>query len=151
MSESQASCPSLNLLQITGNQLQDWSEVRKFGLLYPSLSTLVLANNGLSSVGDTKETLEHLFPNLRSINLNNSGWFLCACSVFREWFKERMRAGNKSFSFSNTGLSKWEDIERLSFFPKLEDVKAQGIPLLQTYSTQERRSLLLAQLVKHSF
>lgn len=116
VSESQTTCPSLRLLQITDNQLQDWAEVRKFGLLYPSLSTLVLANNSVDSVGDTKETLEHLFPNLRSINLNNSG------------------------------LSKWIDIERLNFFPKLVEVKAKGIPLLQSYSTEERRSLLLAQL-----
>ncbi|XP_017275447.1 tubulin-specific chaperone cofactor E-like protein [Kryptolebias marmoratus] len=116
VSESQTSCPSLSLLQITDNQLQDWAEVRKFGRLYPSLSTLVLAKNSVNSVEDTKETLERLFPNLRSINLNNSG------------------------------LSKWEDIERLNFFPKLEEVKAQGIPLLQPYSSQERRSLLLAQL-----
>lgn len=116
VSESQTACPSLRLLQITDNQLQDWAEVRKFGLLYPSLSTLVLANNSVDSVGDTKETLEHLFPNLRSINLNNSG------------------------------LSKWIDIERLNFFPKLVEVKAKGIPLLQSYSTEERRSLLLAQL-----
>nr|XP_015817512.2 tubulin-specific chaperone cofactor E-like protein [Nothobranchius furzeri]XP_015817514.2 tubulin-specific chaperone cofactor E-like protein [Nothobranchius furzeri]XP_015817515.2 tubulin-specific chaperone cofactor E-like protein [Nothobranchius furzeri]XP_054587014.1 tubulin-specific chaperone cofactor E-like protein [Nothobranchius furzeri] len=116
VSESRASCSSLSLLQITDNQLQDWAEVRKFGRLYPRLSTLVLANNSINSVEDTKETLEHLFPNLRSINLNNSG------------------------------LSKWEDIEKLTFFPKLEEVKAQGIPLLQSYSSQERRSLLLAQL-----
>ncbi|XP_037543737.1 tubulin-specific chaperone cofactor E-like protein [Nematolebias whitei] len=116
VSESQASCPSLNLLQITDNRLQDWAEVRKFGRLYPSLSTLVLAKNSVNSVEDTKETLERLFPNLRSINLNNSG------------------------------LSKWEDIKRLNFFPKLEEVKARGIPLLQPYSSQERRSLLLAQL-----
>ncbi|KAM6907346.1 tubulin-specific chaperone cofactor E-like protein isoform 1-T2 [Xenentodon cancila] len=116
VSESQKSCPSLHLLQITDNQLQDWAEVRKFGQLYPSLSTLVLANNSVDSVGDSKETLENLFPNLRSINLNNSG------------------------------LSEWKDIEKLNFFPKLEEVKAKGIPLLQPYSTEERRSLLLAQL-----
>lgn len=73
MSESPAACPSLRLLQITDNQLQDWSEVRKFGLLYPSLSTLVLANNSVGSVSDSKKTLEGLFPKLRSINLNNSG------------------------------------------------------------------------------
>lgn len=47
--------------------------------------------------------------------------------------------------FFHSGLSKWEDIERLNFFPKLEEVKAMGIPLLQPYTTQERRSLLLAQ------
>ncbi|XP_036974939.1 tubulin-specific chaperone cofactor E-like protein isoform X1 [Acanthopagrus latus] len=116
VSESQKSCPSLRLLQITENQLQHWAEVRKLGMIYPSLNTLVLANNSVESVDDSQETLQLLFPNLRSINLNNSG------------------------------LSKWEDIERLNFFPKLEDVKAKGIPLLQPYTTHERRSLLLAQL-----
>ncbi|XP_042354833.1 tubulin-specific chaperone cofactor E-like protein [Plectropomus leopardus] len=116
VSVSQTSCPSLRLLQITDNQLHQWAEVRKFGQMYPSLSTLVLANNSVDSVDDTQETLQRLFPNLRSINLNNSG------------------------------LSKWEDIERLNFFPKLEEVKAKGIPLLQPYTTHERRCLLLAQL-----
>ncbi|XP_029304496.1 tubulin-specific chaperone cofactor E-like protein isoform X2 [Cottoperca gobio] len=116
VSESPTSCPSLRLLQITDNQLQEWAEVRKFGQIYPSLITLVLANNSVDSVGDTPETLPQLFPNLRSINLNNSG------------------------------LSKWADIERLNFFPKLKEVKLKGIPLLQTYSNHERCSLLLAQL-----
>ncbi|XP_022616589.1 tubulin-specific chaperone cofactor E-like protein [Seriola dumerili] len=116
VSESQTPCPSLRLLQITDNQLQHWAEVRKFGAMYPCLNTLVLANNSVDSVGDTRETLQHLYPNLRSINLNNAG------------------------------LSKWEDIERLNFFPKLEEVKVMGIPLLQPYTTHERRSLLLAQL-----
>ncbi|XP_074468244.1 tubulin-specific chaperone cofactor E-like protein [Sebastes fasciatus] len=116
VSESQTSCPSLRLLQITDNQLQEWAEVRKFGQMYPSLRTLILANNSVDAVGDTQETLRRLFPNLRSINLNNSG------------------------------LSRWEDIERLSCFPKLEEVKAKGIPLLQPYTPFERHSLLLAQL-----
>ncbi len=79
VSESQTSCPSLRLLQITDNQLQEWAQVRKFGMMYPSLSTLVLANNSVDSVGDTQDTLQRLFPNLRSINLNNSG--LCTFSA----------------------------------------------------------------------
>uniref|UniRef100_A0AAQ4RUV1 F-box/LRR-repeat protein 15/At3g58940/PEG3-like LRR domain-containing protein n=1 Tax=Gasterosteus aculeatus aculeatus TaxID=481459 RepID=A0AAQ4RUV1_GASAC len=116
VSESQTSCPSLRLLQITDNQLEAWAEVRKFGQMYPSLRTLVLANNSVDSVGDSHDALQQLFPNLRSINLNNSG------------------------------LSRWEDIERLNFFPKLEEVKAKGIPLLESYTTHDRRSLLLAQL-----
>lgn len=73
VSQSNTSCPSLRLLQITDNQLQEWAEVRKLGMMYPSLSTLVLANNSVDSVGDTQETLQRLFPSLRSINLNNSG------------------------------------------------------------------------------
>ncbi|XP_056296523.1 tubulin-specific chaperone cofactor E-like protein isoform X2 [Pseudoliparis swirei] len=116
ISESQTSCPSLRLLQVTDNQLQEWAEVRKFGKMYPNLTTLVLANNSVGSVGDTHDALQQLFPNLRSINLNNSG------------------------------LRTWEDIERLNFFPKLEEIKAKGIPLLQPYTTHERRSFLLAQL-----
>lgn len=114
--QSDAPCPSLRLLQITDNQLERWAEVRKFGLMYPHLSTLVLANNSVRSLDDSQDTLQRLFPNLRSINLNNSG------------------------------LSEWDDIERLNYFPKLEEVKAKGIPLLQRYGNQERRSLLLAQL-----
>ncbi|XP_051903245.1 tubulin-specific chaperone cofactor E-like protein [Hippocampus zosterae] len=116
VSQSRTSCPSLRLLQITDNHLRDWAEVRKFGQMYPSLSELVLANNNVECVGDTREALQRLFPNLRCINLNNSR------------------------------LSKWEDIERLNFLPKLQEVKVMGIPLLQPYSTQKRRSLLLAQL-----
>jgi len=71
--ESGTPCPSLRLLQITDNQLRAWAEVRKLGAMYPRLEMLVLANNGLDSVEDGPETLERLFPNLRSINLNNSG------------------------------------------------------------------------------
>lgn len=43
------------------------------------------------------------------------------------------------------GLSQWEDIEKLNFLPKLEEVRLQGIPLLQTYTNTERRSLMIAQ------
>lgn len=114
--EAPAPCPSLRLLQITDNQLQDWAEVRKFGPMYPGLDTLVLANNCLNGVEESPETLHHLFPNLRSVNLNNSG------------------------------LSRWNDIEKLNFFPKLEEVRMMGIPLLQSYTNQERRSLIVAQL-----
>ncbi|XP_017550261.1 tubulin folding cofactor E-like a isoform X3 [Pygocentrus nattereri] len=109
-------CTSLRLLHITDNSLHDWSEVRKFGSMFPSLDTLVLANNNLSSILESGDNLCRLFPNLRSINLHNSG------------------------------LNRWEDIEKLNFLPKLEEVRLQGIPLLQTYTNTERRSLMIAQL-----
>lgn len=66
---SGGACPSLRLLHLTDNQLRDWSEVRKLGAMFPSLGSLVLANNRVASVDDCGET----FANLRSINLNNSG------------------------------------------------------------------------------
>ncbi|TTO95312.1 Tubulin-specific chaperone cofactor E-like protein [Bagarius yarrelli] len=109
-------CPSLRLLHITDNSLQDWSEVRKFGIMFPSLDTLVLANNHLNSILESEDNIRRLFANLRSINLHNSG------------------------------LSQWEDIEKLNCLPKLEEVRLQGIPLLQNYTNTERRSLMIAQL-----
>uniref|UniRef100_A0A672JFY4 Tubulin folding cofactor E-like a n=1 Tax=Salarias fasciatus TaxID=181472 RepID=A0A672JFY4_SALFA len=116
VSASSVACPTLRLLHITDNSLQHWAEVRKFGSLFPSLDTLVMANNNLASIQDNKDILQRLFPNLRSINLNNSG------------------------------LNRWEDIEKLNYFPKLEEVRLQGIPLLQAYTNAERRSLMIAQL-----
>ncbi|XP_029302125.1 tubulin folding cofactor E-like a [Cottoperca gobio] len=116
VSASSVACSTLRLLHITDNSLQDWAEVRKFGYMFPSLDTLVMANNNLASIQDNKDVLWRLFPKLRSINLHNSG------------------------------LNRWEDIEKLNFFPKLVEVRLQGIPLLQTYTNTERRSLMIAQL-----
>ncbi|KAJ7990287.1 hypothetical protein DPEC_G00298750 [Dallia pectoralis] len=109
-------CHSLRLLHITDNDLEDWTEVRKIGSMFPGLETLVMANCNLSCIQDSGDTLGRLFPNLRSINLHNSG------------------------------LSRWEDIEKLNHFPKLEDVRLLGIPLLQNYTNTERRSLMVAHL-----
>ncbi|KAK1900121.1 Tubulin-specific chaperone cofactor E-like protein [Dissostichus eleginoides] len=110
----------LRLLHITDNSLKDWAEVRKFGSMFPSLDTLIMANNNLASIEDSKDILLRLFPKLRSINLHNSG------------------------------LNRWEDIEKLNFFPRLEEVRLQGIPLLQTYTNTEQRSLMVAHVVTDS-
>ncbi|KAF5909768.1 tubulin-specific chaperone cofactor E-like protein, partial [Clarias magur] len=113
---SHVPCQSLRLLHITDNLLQDWGEVRKLGLLYPRLTSLVLANNSLSSIHEPEESLQYLFPNLHSINLHNSG------------------------------LKCWEDIENLKFFPKLREICLMGIPLFEPYTNLERRYLTIAHL-----
>ncbi|XP_039224421.1 tubulin-specific chaperone cofactor E-like protein isoform X1 [Crotalus tigris] len=113
---SPACCNSLKLLHITDNNLKDWTEIRKLGIMFPSLDTLVLANNNLSTIEDSEDSLARLFPNLRSISLHKSG------------------------------LHSWEDIDKLNSFPKLEEVRLLGIPLLQPYTTEERRKLVIARL-----
>lgn len=113
---SPCSYPSLRLLHITDNNLTDWAELHKLGQMFPGLDTLILANNPLTSIVDSQETLARLFPNLRSINLHNSG------------------------------LSSWDDIDKLKAFPKLEEVRLLGIALLQNYSEEERRKLVIARL-----
>ncbi|KAM7050499.1 tubulin-specific chaperone cofactor E-like protein isoform 3-T6 [Molossus nigricans] len=107
---------SLKLLHITDNNLQDWTEIRKLGAMFPSLDTLVLANNHLHAIEEPDDSLARLFPNLRSISLHKSG------------------------------LQSWEDIDKLNSFPKLEEVRLLGIPLLQPYTTEERRKLVIARL-----
>ncbi|XP_066495643.1 tubulin-specific chaperone cofactor E-like protein isoform X1 [Tiliqua scincoides] len=110
-------CHSLKLLHITDNNLKDWTEIRKLGIMFPSLSTLVLANNYLTTIEDSEDSLARLFPNLRSISLHKSA-----------------------------GLHCWEDIDKLNSFPKLEEVRLLGIPLLQPYTNEERRKLVIARL-----
>ncbi|KAE8592277.1 hypothetical protein XENTR_v10018711 [Xenopus tropicalis] len=107
---------SLKLLHITDNNLQDWSDIRKLGTMFPCLDTLVLANNNLSKIEDSEESLARLFPNLRSISLHKAG------------------------------LNSWRDIEKLNALPKLEEVRLLGIPLVEPYSTEERRKLVIARL-----
>ncbi|XP_026565004.1 tubulin-specific chaperone cofactor E-like protein isoform X3 [Pseudonaja textilis] len=114
---SPACCNSLKLLHITDNNLKDWTEIRKLGIMFPSLDTLVLANNSLSTIEDSEDSLARLFPNLRSISLHKSA-----------------------------GLHSWEDVDKLNSFPKLEEVRLLGIPLLQPYTTEERRKLVIARL-----
>ncbi|XP_042331031.1 tubulin-specific chaperone cofactor E-like protein isoform X2 [Sceloporus undulatus] len=109
-------CHSLKLLHITDNNLKDWTEIRKLGVMFPSLDTLVLANNYLTTIEDPEDALARLFPNLRSISLHKSG------------------------------LHSWEDIDKLNSFPKLEEVRLLGIPLLQPYTNEERRKLVIARL-----
>lgn len=109
-------CHSLKLLHITDNNLKDWTEIRKLGIMFPSLDTLVLANNYLTTIEDSEDSLARLFPNLRSISLHKSG------------------------------LQCWEDIDKLNSFPKLEEVRLLGIPLLQPYTNEERRKLVIARL-----
>ncbi|XP_072342389.1 tubulin-specific chaperone cofactor E-like protein [Scyliorhinus torazame] len=113
---SPCSYPSLRLLHITDNNITDWAEVHKLGQMFPGLNTLILANNNLINITDSHGTLARLFQNLRSVNLHNSG------------------------------LSSWDDIDKLKAFPKLEEVRLLGIPLLQSYSEEERRKLIIARL-----
>lgn len=52
----------------------------------------------------------------------------------------------KSLSLNDTLLNTWEDIDALKRFPVLTDVSLMGIPLLNQYSDQVKRQLLVARL-----
>ena len=52
----------------------------------------------------------------------------------------------KILNLNDTLLNTWEDIEALKCFPQLTDVSLMGIPLLNQFSDQEKRQLLIARL-----
>uniref|UniRef100_A0A8C7DNV8 Tubulin folding cofactor E like n=1 Tax=Oncorhynchus kisutch TaxID=8019 RepID=A0A8C7DNV8_ONCKI len=76
----------------------------------------------------------------------------CAASTSTTQFLLLLCFCTSLFPLCRTGnplkirLNRWEDIERLNFFPKLEEVRLMGLPLLQPYTNKERRSLTVAQL-----
>ena len=52
----------------------------------------------------------------------------------------------KVLNLNDTLLDSWEAIDALKRFPGLTDVSLMGIPLLDQYSDQEKRQLLIARL-----
>lgn len=78
--------------------------------------------------------------NISAINWSNFFCYvyLLTCVLFRVYLNNM---------FLKLGLQSWEDIDKLNSFPKLEEVRLLGIPLLQPYSTEERRKLVIARSV----
>uniref|UniRef100_A0A182LYF2 Ubiquitin-like domain-containing protein n=1 Tax=Anopheles culicifacies TaxID=139723 RepID=A0A182LYF2_9DIPT len=113
-------------LHLTGNYISEWGEICRIGRVFPQLEALVLADCPLRSLkptdpqGNENEEESHkYFPHLKLLNL------------------------------SNAKIDSWEDIDRLSEFPALCNVRLQYWPLwARTDSTteHERRQLLIARL-----
>lgn len=51
---------------------------------------------------------------------------------------------------SCAGLSSWKDIEKLNTLPKIEEVRLLGIPLVEPYTTEERRKLVVARYLSYA-
>lgn len=95
-------CHSLKLLHITDNNLQDWTEIRKLGVMFPSLDTLVLANNHLNAIEEPDDSLARLFPNLRSISLHKSGEVQAGLILRANWSELMQEMQSKHISFSHS-------------------------------------------------
>ncbi|XP_035792626.1 tubulin-specific chaperone cofactor E-like protein [Anopheles albimanus] len=114
-------------VHLTGNYISEWSEICRIGRVFPQLETLVLADCPLRSLKPTDaegnnenaEESHKYFPNLKLLNL------------------------------SNAKIDSWEDIDRLSSFPALNNVRLQYWPLwsrTDSMTEHERRQLLIARL-----
>ncbi|XP_022415978.1 tubulin-specific chaperone cofactor E-like protein isoform X3 [Delphinapterus leucas] len=119
-------------------------------------SVLVLNSCGITCAGDEKE-IAAFCAHVSELDLSDNR--------LEDWHeKEGVPGPSPGFEnlFSTTAkllgrqstrycrsyqsLRSWEDIDKLNSFPKLEEVRLLGIPLLQPYTTEERRKLVIARL-----
>jgi len=124
---------------------------------------LYLSLNGYKSIPDTPEQ----YPNVRSLSINKHvitqwneigkvGFVFPGLVELRmsECPLENITATEIAQQFPNlkvlnlndTLLDSWEAIDALKCFPGLTDVSVMGIPLLEQYSDQHKRQLLIARL-----
>ncbi|CAG9804600.1 unnamed protein product [Chironomus riparius] len=116
-------------LHLNGNPITDWHEICRLGRVFPKLEALVLAECPLRSISpspsieennptDDESTPHEHFQNLQLLNL------------------------------SSADIKSWTDIDRLTKFPALKNLRVQNWPLWsQCDSTEhERRQFVIARL-----
>ncbi|XP_063223311.1 tubulin-specific chaperone cofactor E-like protein [Bacillus rossius redtenbacheri] len=127
---------TLRRLHFMGNPVHTWLEVCKLGAVFPELESLVLADCPLASL-DVPEERE-ASPGGRTESESE----LCQCVTCPHACFARLHFLN----LNNCLLSSWSEVERLSRFPALRQLRLSGCPLFEDYTEQERRQLLIARL-----
>lgn len=116
-------------LHLNGNPITDWSEICRLGRVFPKLEALVLAECPIRSVSPSPSITEdandeeHHVPheNFQSLQLLN---------------------------LSSADINSWTDIDRLSKFPSLKNLRVQNWPLWSKCDSteHERRQFVIARL-----
>ena len=109
---------SVKMLFVKNNGINDWNEVAKLGRCFPSLESLILSDNLLSDfqLCDQNSCLKTLFPKLESLVINN------------------------------LNIKDWSIFEKLSEFPCLKSIRAQGLPIYEHLSDDQRFFMVLSYL-----
>uniref|UniRef100_A0A183C6N2 Ubiquitin-like domain-containing protein n=1 Tax=Globodera pallida TaxID=36090 RepID=A0A183C6N2_GLOPA len=117
----------------------------------PALSELHLAKNNFVDISTSPPSPMPISLSLRELHLNDL--FLagnaiktvdkiCACGNETD----RLCGELNALSLSNTMLSSWEAIENLESIRRLEELRVANIPLMDAYSEEERRNLVIGRL-----
>lgn len=109
--------PALESLNIDSNAIADPSALLSVGRLFPQLEVLYLSENPLADTASLPpEAIQKHFPKVRKINLNY------------------------------TKLNSWRDVETLSHFSALQEVRLRRIPLLDSLNEEDGRHHVIARL-----
>ncbi|KAL3121095.1 hypothetical protein niasHT_005355 [Heterodera trifolii] len=110
---------SLRELHLNECALSNWCHVLTVLCHFPRLKSLILAGNQI-------QTVERR----------------CACGNETDLLCGELNA----LSLNNTMLSNWEAIENLAAIRHLDELRVANVPLLATYSEEERRHLIIGRL-----
>lgn len=93
--------------------------------IYPSLKQLFLCGNPISSWNDIM-LLGRIFPSLELLIMADT--HIASIPDPATW--EHLFPHLQTINFNNVLLHDWRDIERLNCFSKLEDIRLQGLPVV---------------------
>ncbi|KAG8185616.1 hypothetical protein JTE90_026081 [Oedothorax gibbosus] len=108
---------------------------------YTNLKQLFICGNPFSSWNDVI-VIGKTFPNLEALIMADTR--ITSIPEPSSW--QNIFPHLQTINFNNTLLSDWKDIDNLNHFKKLEDVRLQGLPVLDSLSQLERRQHLIAYL-----
>ncbi|CRK99133.1 CLUMA_CG012161, isoform A [Clunio marinus] len=118
-------------LHLNGNPITDWFEICRLGRVFPQLEALFLAECPLRSISPLPSP-----PIEEEIETNDN-------QTPHEHFKNL-----QLLNLSSANINSWTDIDRLSKFPALKNLRVQNWPLWSKCNSteQERRQFVIARL-----
>lgn len=94
--------------------------------IFPNLKQLFICGNPISSWNDVI-LIGKIFPHLESLIMADTRIAsIPDPSTWKQFFPHL-----QTINLNNALLSDWTDIDRLNSFSKLEDVRLQGLPVLE--------------------
>jgi len=120
---------------LNGNPITDWTEICRLGRVFPNLESLVLAECPLRSISPSSPSL---LPSDDEVALEDE-------PRSYENFQNL-----QVLNLSSANINSWTDVDRLSKFPALKNVRVQNWPLWtncgRDSTEHERRQFVIARL-----
>lgn len=115
--------PGIRVLHLNSCQINSWTRLKRICRLFPSLESLVAAENPINSFYESAEGLSTVQAEFRSV---------LGCL--------------NSLNINKWELNDWKQIDILRHLPLLCELRLTKLPLLEEFTDEERRQLIVARL-----